>query len=668
MVSAVPSSAKRRVMTPAKSRGPRHAEDSDDDTVQRRQAVDQRRSALNAIAATTPRKQFMSANFAHKPANLSLSPSREQTGESAAQLKDLYTKTIGLCNNNKINSQNAWTLQLIDYMDQLIEGAVDGETNFQRASFVMDAGTKIYSARVDDVHTHAYRILTGLNRADAGGAEGTQDDEDGEEKKGPTEGRKRARKVYAGKTIEKKLSNIDINNFETAPEANQLLRQTSGKNGDPGAGSLLLYRLPVVTGCQLAFDGMAVINPPEEGEGIQALQRAPLDISAYRAELPTAVCLTNPSLCRAIETHSFGKATEVSLASWQAPESTSTYDESLWDAAASAKATDWCVQENSFDQGAEDDEGIFEPNTATHATQTRDMVAVVASSKAGQYSYLPALRAAEWAGPMHWRPRPAVRTGGAGSKEGPRSKKAKYRLDFTEQVDVDWAQELAVGKSGLTLAKATMEQQGEAKTTLPEDRHYHVGQLACLLTRPDLTIGRQQVAVDEDRVLGGDTGHYDYDNARDADYVAPDPDGQLEHDEDDDDAAYEPAFAPSQVQGEEEDMAADLVAAPRLVGQTKINFARLAKKVDVQVLKQGLWDRLGLDTPQGASKEEATVSFQHAVVDLPSRLGAMGSNLSVPLMFVCLLHLANERGLHIASTPQLNDLLVKSDPIQPATY
>lgn len=67
----------------------------------------------------------------------------------------------------KITSQNAWTMGLIDHLNRFAETPVDGETNFQRASTALEAGAKIYSVRVDDVYTHAYRMVAGLNRADS---------------------------------------------------------------------------------------------------------------------------------------------------------------------------------------------------------------------------------------------------------------------------------------------------------------------------------------------------------------------------------------------------------------------------------------------------------------------------------------------------------------------
>ena len=138
---------------------------------------------------------------------------------------------IQLSTENKINSKNSWSLDLIDHIDHVLteenaekpgdddaddappaasegaggdgagveetkgdaaDGAADADAaearrrakekrrkrrsvNFQKASCTLDASIKIYSARVDDVHGESYRVLETLTRSSdgkAGGARG----------------------------------------------------------------------------------------------------------------------------------------------------------------------------------------------------------------------------------------------------------------------------------------------------------------------------------------------------------------------------------------------------------------------------------------------------------------------------------------------------------------
>uniref|UniRef100_M8C1E6 Condensin complex subunit 2 n=1 Tax=Aegilops tauschii TaxID=37682 RepID=M8C1E6_AEGTA len=72
--------------------------------------------------------------------------------------------------DEKINQKNTWELGLIDHLSKIIHAGEeeDDETNFQKASCTLEAGVKIYSLRVDSVHSEAYKVLGGINRAGRG--------------------------------------------------------------------------------------------------------------------------------------------------------------------------------------------------------------------------------------------------------------------------------------------------------------------------------------------------------------------------------------------------------------------------------------------------------------------------------------------------------------------
>jgi len=52
-------------------------------------------------------------------------------------------------------------------------------------------------------------------------------------------------------------------------------------------------------------------------------------------------------------------------------------------------------------------------------------------------------------------------------------------------------------------------------------------------------------------------------------------------------------------------------------------------------------------------------AFADVIAELPSKVPKkVAQELSVPLAFVCLLHLANEKDLHIEGTSDLSNLLI----------
>ena len=115
------------------------------------------------------------------------------------KLGEMYSKAVGMSQANKINAQNSWSLNLIDNIDRIINGPLNSPApkakknkgasgavekkkkngfgndddadyepsiNFAKASCTLDASVKIWSYRVDDVHTSSYKVLANLNRTD----------------------------------------------------------------------------------------------------------------------------------------------------------------------------------------------------------------------------------------------------------------------------------------------------------------------------------------------------------------------------------------------------------------------------------------------------------------------------------------------------------------------
>ncbi|CAG8645425.1 5301_t:CDS:2, partial [Funneliformis mosseae] len=102
--------------------------------------------------------------------------------------------------------------------------------------------------------------------------------------------------------------------------------------------------------------------------------------------------------------------------------------------------------------------------------------------------------------------------------------------------------------------------------------------------------------------------------------------------------------------GEEDELEGEF--GDNLVTQTKrnrpefIKYAKTAKRIDVKKLKENMWKTLADNT-----------TFSGVICDLkkicPQR---KMKDISVPLCFVSLLHLANEKGLEITNNDQLTEL------------
>lgn len=195
-------------------------------------------------------------------------------GHSTAELKTMLGQCLKMASENKITAQNTWALHLIEHLPELIREEGGAQTNFQRASVTLDAGVKIYSYRVDSVHTETFKILGGLGRAskdteepDAGelgdGGVGGDDEEGGRR-------RRRTHELNPEATLEASLEALNIKKFDLAFSVDPLFHKTSAQFDEGGAKGLLLNNLSVYRGCEIVFDSMDVperaLESAEEGD------------------------------------------------------------------------------------------------------------------------------------------------------------------------------------------------------------------------------------------------------------------------------------------------------------------------------------------------------------------------------------------------------------------
>lgn len=192
---------------------------------------------------------------------------------SAGELKSMLGQCLQMASENKITAHNTWGLPLIEHLEDLIqdEGAVR-RTNFQKASVTLDAGVKIYSYRVDSVHTETFKMLGGLGRAGIDGAEDGEGAELGDGGLGAKSLKKKRRgDLQPEATLESSLEALNVKKFDLAFAVDPLFHKTSAQFDEGGAHGLLLNNLSVYKGCNIVFDSMDV---PDRAVGDAALEAA----------------------------------------------------------------------------------------------------------------------------------------------------------------------------------------------------------------------------------------------------------------------------------------------------------------------------------------------------------------------------------------------------------
>ena len=295
-----------------------------------------------------------------------------------------------------------------------------------------------------------------------------------------------------------------------------------------------------------------------------------------------------------------------------------------------------------------------------------------------EYSYFDNGRLGAWAGPKHWKFKPTrgptFAIPGVPKKDKKKDKDPIKPHDFDELFDEEndlWKVVLKTTKLNakpMQLQNKTMVNWSEDKLLLPTDLHYKGKDFAKLFSTPELLVTSKGVLVPES--VDDSINEYDYDNPNDADDFCPNLPENGES------GNYEDAgFFPSQTMlpTQSQDPENLLVSAPNRVEKLQIGYAKQAKKMDMRRLKAVEWSILQTTTCEQDKENDKTkvndanttdndqlsnCNFSQLYKNLSgSKLmpTKMSENLSVPLAFVALLHLCNERCLALDGLPDFSD-------------
>ncbi|XP_071494851.1 condensin complex subunit 2-like isoform X1 [Diadema antillarum] len=645
------------------------------------------------------------------------------SGLSSGQLTEHYSNCIKLSAENKINSKNAFGLHLIDYMAELLKSKQGEMTNFQVASCTLDASAKIYAGRVDAIHAETYKMLGGLGH-DRQSKHSEGDGLDGCDDPGSQDKQKKKR-VRHSNTLETNLKNINVTKLDLGFEPDPLFQRTSAAFDEGGSFGLLLNHLHCRDdGCELLLDSNTVLSPEGEATKSDIGTQTTVDMSDVR-EIYAGVSLDNLQICPEFATFEFTNWNDdceeraSSMLTKTASSSAQAFDvaaipEPLEETTDHA-GMDVMGGGDPIEGGFSDDDGdcdapmdqpsmfISDNSATTTTTVGRSGCSSVSVNTGGslclqlslaptEYSYFNMDILNTWAGPQHWKLKPKSKDQAA--DEGPKkakSKKPLFRINYDEQINFE--NSFSESKAATTLSQATLNKYKKSELTLPDhDNDYKPASLFQMFLRPTFMVKRQMNSEGNDLIDDGIEG-YDYNNENDCANFCPAAGG----DDDDDYSSQAPGsvtydFASSGGIDLSQTSAGShsgflnnsildatlltgdkLVAQPHKVNKIDIQYARTAKRMDVKKLKTHMWNFLTThhdeddkeNISQEAEKSDGVAgsqSFCDMYSILPERLSkTMSKNLSVPIAFVCLLHLCNEKSLLVSNSDHLDDLIISQD-------
>ncbi|XP_051981378.1 condensin complex subunit 2-like [Xyrauchen texanus] len=605
---------------------------------------------------------------------------------SSAQISEHYSTCIKLSTENKITTKNAFGLHLIDYMADILKQK-DSELNFKVAAGTLDASTKIYAVRVDAVHADAYRVLGGLG-SETKPKESQDGDEEGELAEGcqgEQVAAKQTKKRPPKKTVEQNLSNINLSESEMKCEVDPMFqRMAASFDENSTAGVFLSVLFSEDSCCELRFPSHmtllksqppAVQIPPQHVPAspltghLKTLEDKPicpsLEDFSFTRWTPEKATNLNQLLEKMKQgEHAFDVNADIEPDVDEGPDFGDNFDADM-DEGRQGDCEEYKEHKEACSKSPERGRGVIPIGEVDITTMCLQL-----SDQPREYSYFSPRTMATWIGPGYWLFKPGHKQDHKPDKEHrKRAPKNPLVIDFKE--DIHFHNYFKTTRAATTISKSALNSTNK-KTTLPADFEYPPSNLSQLSLKPSNTL-----SAECKKRLSGELGEnieeYDYNNANDTANFCPglqegdseDVDGFAGSDDSQTDRPNPFSVGTDGISSYGEDC---LVPEPYKVNVIEINYAKMAKKMDMKKLKTTMWsfltdspEKTAKDTPSEETKEvPGEKSFSQSVRNLVQRLpSTMATNLSVPLAFVALLHLANEKNLELHKIDGMTDIVIK---------
>ncbi|KUJ22599.1 barren [Mollisia scopiformis] len=374
--------------------------------------------------------------------------------------------------------------------------------------------------------------------------------------------------------------------------------------------------------------------------------------------------------------------------------------------------------------------GTFDPETGEYVV-SMDHSGKTQGGHDDILSYFDEALQKNWAGIEHWRIKKIKDINKPASATKPRKEKEPFEIDFMSPLNATLAESIYTPASSNTVISLPKKDwKSKTRNLLPDDKHFNSKQLLRLFLKPKARMGSRKIGFGTKTSSFGqrkeeDVPEGEMDEAYWAQKEGPvggdeDAPAQGDYDanffqddglpmgggiDDDDDMEFADArdhFSPGAedrgeggmaginnilnggmaqtIEGEEGAFGTQLVTQSRRLRPEYVQYARVAKKVDVRRLKEELWKGMGIDdlvpsvpaqtpgrlpTPQPEIKKSAdgSLKFTSVMQNLQSVYPKQAmDDISTSYCFICLLHLANEKGLVIEKQEGLMELDIRKDP------
>nr|GEX31959.1 condensin complex subunit 2-like [Tanacetum cinerariifolium] len=579
------------------------------------------------------------ALFRRKPVTLNngVESTVEEKCLGKEQIMEMHRKCLKLASENKINQKNTWELDLIDHFPEVIKvdiGDNDTETNFQKVY-------QTYEFGVEDGNAASEHVKQTVKK-------------------------QREQKYSPYSTLESSFDTLNVKKFDVAFSVDPLYHQTSAQFDEGGAKGLLLNNLGVYGGCRVLFDSFEVPRNCMSCS-VQSNIAETIDISYAKDCMERMVINilknkdispTLKDLVAMFDEHNRRPPDTFSSAQKSVEPDFEAYDNNNFDDGEQRDhsgtwdfvndTTNGPTDEGTYDRGDEPFMQNYHEENEDNASGVYDVDKFIGVDDLMFLKLGLAARHNAWAGPDHWKyqkakgpKNPANENGSPSLAKKPRNKKpGETDIDFMKALDDDETDPFTHHKNLKSLLLPANSEP--CNTTLPEDCHYQPENLVKLFLLPNVMCIGKRGTRHSDKLhqeeVNGDFPSWDDDCGA--------------GDQFDDENAY----------SDVED-STTLISQPRQVEKIEVQYDRKSKQVDVHVLKETLWSSM---QEMRNSTQGENLSFKNMLASFPidkkKPAAASIDDITPHLCFICLLHLANENGLSIHGSPDLDDLSIHFPP------
>ncbi|KAH9260754.1 hypothetical protein BASA81_001221 [Batrachochytrium salamandrivorans] len=626
----------------------------------------------------------------------SSSPQSKDERKKQQDVAELYQGVVKRVQENKMTSKNAFMSRM--FIDDLDVVLVQAKGSFHKASCAVSTAAEVYCLLVDDLSQSTTLVQELLFNNSSSGANAMRGETDGEEQ------RANRKRVLGGadgngggvsSTLETNLANIRSESVEAELEIDaQFQKLLQGK--DTGSQGMLLNLLKVHDGANLALDSACI----PAFAGLEEDPRPKPLGELLSKELVSKLGKSNPNPLFTVgkafaelgeETDRLGQSQGLdSIVATLDPRSSFASQTSSSLACVSGGEDEApMVEDYDYDMGGfgdddgddggggyEEEERVEQPTAVPFIMRAFDAQAMETENGRLETFVIPSNALLEfhseqqqklpsgkvWLGFTHWKaPKPSSSISDGKVDGAPpaikRPKKQVKKIDFCKLGEVNTKLAFAKPTSAklIQLPKSSSKSASSTRQ-LPLNTHFTTTNLCQFFLRPNQVLKGNNALLSSTGV--GREGDFLQDDGYD-DYIGGggEDDGDYGGDDGEDEHDY---LDQSEMR---------LVAPAHHVERIRVAYATRAKKVDVKQLKVDLWDTIDTLNPdvEKPQEEEEKMEEEPAKVSLTGSIRmtqvqnpqpAEAEVITVPFYFICMLHLANEKGLELHSSQDLDDIAI----------